>query len=281
MLSIIIVSLLSSAPNVDWFEGKPIYENPIGYVRSPETGMSLKSSSYRGADLKYLDAEIGRVIPIVRWKGKYFDAQLGAEAGGWFVLSYYQGRFPLITQDFLLAIPLMFRVGSLSGALKFNHLSAHVSEGFDELWEKTLSAEQKQKIQIVEQQENVSISPPIENYSRDFWSLEISKEANLGSLKIKSSAQLAYIHKIIPHGLGRWFGGDGIELQYFGLYTAGNVFYYQDTETLDLSGEFGWLLDDHDMQPRIFIGIYKGSDRRGQFMGRQQMKELSLGFAIR
>lgn len=277
MISVLLLSLFAV---VDVFDGKPIHESPLGYIRSVQSGISLKSSKYRGANLQYLDAEIGKSTPIIRLRNKDFDTQLGIEVGSWMVLGYYQGRFPLVTQDFLLAIPLMFRADNFSGAIKWNHLSSHRSDGFDFLWDKTLSPEQKQKIEAVEEQENVSISPPVKNYSRDFWSLEVSKKTNFKNLNAKSFLQLAYIHKIIPHGLGRWFGGNSFELEYFGFYIAENLMWYQDTNTIDFSIQTGWILEGHKSKPRVYVSYYSGSDRRGQFLGRT-MKEYGLGLSIR
>ena len=149
MINLLLLSVFSFT-GVDIFEGKPIYKNPLAYIRSPETGVSLKSSKWRQANLQYLDAVVGQTIPIVNFHEKYPDVQFGLEASTWAVLGYYEGRFPLITQDFLIAAPLMFRAGSWSGALKFNHLSSHRGDGFDLLWDKTLSPEEKQKIETVE-----------------------------------------------------------------------------------------------------------------------------------
>lgn len=280
MLNIIIASLLSSAPNVNWFEGKLIYENPIAYVRSPESGIALKSSKYKGVQFEYLDAEIGRTVPIVRWNNNDLDLQLGLEVGSWLVLGYKDGAFPMLTQDFLAAVPLMFRFGSFSGALKWSHLSSHFGDNFDVLWEKTLTPEQKHQINTVEDQGDVSIFPAIHSYSRDFISGEIADETNFGSLKLKSYIQLAYVYKMIPRYLKRWSGGIGNELRCFNFFLAEDFHYYQDVDDFGFSTQLGWLLQNHTTEPKVYLGYYHGSDRRGKLLGRK-MTEYSFGFAVR
>ena len=104
---------------------------------------------------------------------------------------------------------------------------------------------------------------------------------NVGKLKIKSSTQLAYIHKIIPHGLGRWFGGSNVELRYFGFYIAQNFMYYGDVKNFDISGQIGITDESHSHEPRVCVSVYKGSDRRGQFLGRKIPLEVGLGIFIR
>lgn len=277
MVGIFLLSALAVS-GISSLDDKPIYENPLAYVRSPECGLFLKASTYRGAKLKYLDAQIGRVVPIVHFQQQ--DIQLGLEAATWAVLGYHKGAFPLITQDFLISVPLMFRFYSFSGAIKFSHISSHRGDGFDLLWDKTLTPEEKQKIEMVERQEKISIMPPVQNYSRDFISGEIAQEIEFRSLKVKSYIQLAHIHKTIPHNLGRWFGGNGIELRYSNFYLAEDIHYYQDTETFDFAVQTGWLVSGDFAETRFCIIGYHGSDRRGQFLGRQ-MNELGIGIFIR
>lgn len=280
MLNIVFVSLLFASPNIEWFEGKPIYENPTSFVRSPESGIAIKSSEYKGVQFQYLDAEIGRTVPIIKLNNNSLDLQLGLEAGSWLVLGYKDGAFPMLTQDFLAAVPLMFRVGSFSGALKWSHLSSHFGDNFDVLWGKTLSPQQKQQINEVENQENVSIFPAIHSYSRDFVSAEVADETNFGSLKLKSYVQSAYVYKMIPRYLKRWSAGTGSELRYSNFFLAEDLRYYQDVDEFGFSTQLGWLLENHTSQPKVFFGYYHGSDRRGKLLGRM-MTEYSFGFAVR
>ena len=284
MFSAFLISILSFV-QVDVLDNKPIYQNPLAFVRSPESSIFLKTSTYRGARLKYLEAEIGRTIPIVRLRNRNgvfdFDLQLGIEAASWSILGYSEGSFPLITQDFLLAVPLMFKVSSVSGALKFNHISSHVGDGMDLLWDKSLTKEQKEKIETIENQGNVSISPPVKNYSRDFWSIEIAQTHDMGFATLKSYVHTGHVHKMIPKHLKRWFVGQGFELRHSsGLFLADDVRYNQDTDTLDFSAQGGWMFEGYFAEMRMCVTGYHGSNRRGQFAG-QKINEFGLGMFFR
>lgn len=284
MQLIVLLSILS-ASHIDMFDGKPIYENPIAWVRSPEIGISIRRSEYRKINLTYFDAAIGRIVPIIRLHQRNvynnLDFQVALEGGTWVLLGYDNGMFPLITQDFYFSIPLMFKINDLSGVLKWNHISSHRSEGFDILWKKVLTPEERYKIERTERQENISISLPTKNYSRDFVSLDLAYEFYVDGDTIKPYIQGGYIYKIFPRYLKRWFYGGGFEIKsQKGLFSATDIRYNQDTNTTDFAMQIGWELQNHSSKPRFCLNYYNGSDRRGQFLGRYQ-KEVGIGIYVR
>lgn len=288
MIGLFVCSLLATASHIDLFDGNPIYQEPLANVRSVETGISVKTSKYRGAQLRYFDALIGKVIPVFRYHtNQTTDVQLAIEAGTWAVLGYDEGAFPLITQDFLLAVPLLYRIrsfenlGDLSLALKYNHISSHRGDGFDLLWESTLTLDEKHKVKQLEEQQGISVAPPVKNYSRDFFSFDLAKEVVYGETKAKAYVSASYAHKMYPEKLKRWSAGNGVEVSHdSGFFLAGDLHYYQDTNSLDYSGQTGWIFYHHAVQPRIVISWYLGSDRRGQFVGRR-MQEIGIGIMFR
>lgn len=280
---VLLCALLSS---VEVFDNKPVYDNPIAYVRSPELGLSVNKTKYKGQDIAYLEGVIGRSVPVLTLPFENLKLQLGLEAGAWLALGNDGWSFPMITQDFYFSVPLYFRYKNLSGAVKFNHISSHKGDGMDILVEDTIPKEEKEQIEQIEEQKNVDISL-IERvaYSRDFLSLEVAYEYMIRDIKAKSYIHGGYIHNMHPDELGRLFVGGGTELkyetQYINPYYAHDIRYNQDTDSVDYSGQVGIItLTERLFESRLALTGYIGSDRRGQFVGRK-LKQIGIGVFIR
>ena len=281
------------------FKEKPIFENPIAYVRSPDSGITVNTSRYAGQPIGYLDAIFGGDFPLVTLNIRApssFDhllkLQLGVEAATWATLGYKEGAFPLLTQDFLVAIPLLFRYAGFSGAVKFNHISGHLGDGFEELVRETLPSDEKI---ILETADDLArdyglgvISKEPFSYSRDFFSCHIAYDDLVGNLARKVYLQYGYAHKIFPKGTKRSFAGGGFEIKYkagtFDPFYAQDTTWNQDVDSVDLSIQTGvYILSQSKsdlFEVRLAGTIYIGSDRRGQLMGRK-IKQFGLGLFIR
>lgn len=294
-----MVPWVCGASSVSFFDEKPLYSEPLANPRSPDTGAMVKKSRYLGEDVGYLDVSLGKDIPIItidtaNVRGKPLQIQFGLNGGFWATLGYDEGAFPLLTQDFLISVPLEFRWGKFSGAIKFNHISAHLGDGMDGLLEDKLSEKEKDDLDVAEEiledytgneEIGIVLKEPF-GYSRDFMSLHAAYESEMGVFEHRSYIHVGYAHKMIPDELKRWFFGGGVEAVYpsdkFAPYFATDVTYNQDTDSVDLSSELGAIIMSSQTKRhtfRIAFMSFIGYDRRGQMFGRK-MKELGVGFTI-
>jgi hypothetical protein len=267
----------------------PVFVEPLAFPRSAETYATVNTAKYHGFRIQYIEAAIGKGISVTSFESGDFIAQVGLEAGTWMTLGYVPDSFsfPLLTQDFLLSVPLTWRWNSLSGALKFNHISAHLGDGFDLLLEKTLTSAEKQQLAQAEQSGlDVQLVAP-KAYSRDFFSLLLSHDSYLGKLGTRTYVHAGYAHKMIPDKLGRWYLGNGLEAQYtlssFSPFYAQDVTWNQDTDSIDYSGQLGVMIEpaDEDLfEARFAFTAFAGSDRRGQMIG-NKLKQFGFGLFIR
>ena len=285
---------------LDFFEDRPLYSEPMAGIRSPDTGVTINTSKYKKERIGYLDVSLGRNLPIMTYQlsGDWLDdnlfIQLGLAGGFWATLGYDRGAFPLLTQDFLISIPLEVKFGNFSAAIKFNHISAHLGDGFDALLEENLSSKEKRDLDIAEdllegytkdEDVGITLKEPF-SYSRDFFSLSLSYEYRMGIFDGRTYWHGGYAHKMIPSELARSYVGTGTEMKYssksFAPYYATDVTYNQDTNSTDLSAELGAvvLAEETDrFSLRIAFTAFIGKDRRGQLIG-NNLKQFGLGFFI-
>lgn len=300
---LVLCTLLISTTAVasDWsvFDEKPLYKEPYAHVRSPDTGITINTSRYLGERVGYLEAAIGKNIPILSAQhqtraGQKLRIQIGLAAGFWATLGYDDGAFPLLTQDFLISIPVELKYGNFSGAIKYNHISAHLGDGFNGLLEGKLSEDEQNDLDTAEdmvedftgdEDTGITLKEPF-NYSRDFLSGHVAYDYKVGVFNNRSYAHIGYAHRMFPDNLGRWFFGSGFEAVHssgiFAPYYAQDVTYNQDTDSVDLSSEFGAvILSDKTKHytVRVAITMFVGYDRRGQLLGRK-MKQFGMGFFI-
>lgn len=302
VLTFIIALLFSAvghASTVSFFNEKPLHREPLAAPRSPDTGANIKKSRYLGIDVGYIDVSVGKNIPIVTVEameimGDTLILQTGLAGGFWATLGYADGAFPLLTQDFLISVPLEFRWGNFSGAIKFNHISAHLGDGLAGLIEDQLSEEERKELDTAEdvlrdytghQDAGIILKEPF-SYSRDFMSVSVGYDSKLGIFDQRSYVHAGYAHKMIPDELKRWFFGSGVEAIYpsevFAPYFAQDITYNQDTDSVDLSSELGAIILSGETKHytfRVAFTGFIGKDRRGQLVGRK-MKEFGIGFFI-
>jgi hypothetical protein len=296
LLSLLICSsALANTVEFSFFDLKPLYREPFANLRSPDAGISLNTSRYKGQRIMYFEAAIGRNIPIVtsHIKPELFDdeilVQLGLSAGFWATLGYDDGAFPLLTEDFIISIPLEFKYGNWTGAIKFNHISAHLGDGFDKLLKGKLSTSDQKDLDDVEDivGENVGIvlrKPVV--YSRDFITLHAAYSYKIGKLNSRTYLHAGYAHKMMPEKLDRWFTGSGTEVVYpsktLAPYYAQDVTWHGDTDSVDLSFEAGVIILSSETRYytlRVGFTGYIGIDRRGQLVG-NKLKQFGLGLFI-
>jgi len=270
---------------------KQIFDVPLAYPRSPgNLGLSANFTKYKGMDIWYLEGQLGRNIPLVTAEIEDLKLQLGIEAQAWIALGYDDWCFPLLTEDFLLAIPLSFRYGNFSGAFAFKHISAHRGDGMNALLEETLSASERKEYEfyddIAEDNGMDLVLDETEAYSRDFFSLCLSYDYKIRQIESRIYGHLGYAHKMVPDEIKRWFVGTGFEAVYpsniIAPYYAQDVTYNQDTDTVDYSGQLGAIIaheEDDVLAVRFALSVYIGSDRRGQMLGRKE-KRINFGIYI-
>ena len=288
-MNVLLITALVSG--VNFFGAAPLYEEPLANVRSPDTGMTMNTSRYLGDRVYYLEATIGKNVPVSTLTLRDLSVQFSLQGGAWLILGYDDFAFPMLTQDFFFAFPLSFKLGQLSGAIKYNHISSHQGDGFDALMEEQLTKRERKEIEFYERiakQNGVDIllSEPV-SYSRDFGSLHLAYDYNVDRAKVRSYVHVGYVHKMIPDNLKRWFVGAGTEVIYplriASPYYAHDTTYNQDMDSLDYSGELGVVFltqEDSLFEFRIALTGYVGSDRRGQLVGRK-LKQFGFGFFIR
>jgi hypothetical protein len=278
MIATLFSLVLLTSP-VTFLEEKPLYENPIAYPRSPESGLALRQSTFFGERVQYLEGIIGKTVPIVDYKNTW---QFGLEAATWVMLGYDDGAFPLLTQDFYFSFPVYFKLYQLTGALKFNHISSHKGDGIDGILEQNLSDEEKAKLDEVERYSNLDVNL-VERvaYSRDYLSADFAFEHRIRGFDTKTYVRGGYAHKMIPENLKRWFFGYGTEIKYKLLFYAHDITYNQDVDSIDYSAQAGIMLNSGGLfECRLAMTGYHGSDRRGQFLGRK-LNQIGIGVFFR
>jgi hypothetical protein len=265
--------------------------DPPAIVRSPNSGLSINSIKYAGKSTWCLETTLGKNFPLLTVSVDDLSLQLTIKAGAWLKLGYDDGAFPLLTEDFLIAVPISVKYRSWSGYIAFNHISAHLGDGFNSMMEDEASKKTRRETEKYEDLASNSIGYDVElllrkpfPYSRDFISALVMCEIDLRGVKSKIYATAGYAHKMIPKHLGRWYVGGGVdlskELQDFKPYVSQDLRYNADTDTVDYSIQVGNHFDmGYDFQSRIYLGMYKGSDRRGQLLG-EYSTTFNFGLAV-
>lgn len=288
MVSPLLVTLISA---IELFNNQPIFQDPIAAPRSPYSYLTVKTSTYLGERIYYLEAAIGKQIPIATLKLDTATFQFGIDAAAWIDLGYDDGAFPLLLQDFYFGFPLSFKYNNFSVALKFGHISSHVGDGLDGMLEKTLSDKERQEYEQAERigssyGYSVSLTEPI-NYSRDFESLQLAYATKINSVDTKLYAQAGYAHRMFPKYLGRWFVGNGLEFEYAGAYFtpyyAQDVTWNLDVDSVDISSQLGTIINKKTgdlIELRLCLTLYAGSDRRGQLVGRK-LRQVGFGMLVK
>jgi len=296
ILLIVLSLVLSSSAQAgyDILKHKPLFEPPLANPRSASSGMSINTSKYKGIRIAYVEGIIGREIPIITWINHTFSFQIGLEATTWITLGVPTDglTFPLLTQDFHFAFPVSFRYEGWSMSVKFNHISAHKGDGFDDIAKATLTLTEREEFENLERlgdQNGIDISlvGPF-SYSRDYMSYHVGYDLYLNEIHIRPYFHIGYLHKVIPDDLGRWFFGNGADVIYeagwLSPFFAQDVTWNEDTNSVDLSIRAGAFLfkDDANLADiGITFNAFVGEDRRGQLLSRKRMKEFGIGFFIR
>ncbi|MHA2280186.1 MAG: DUF1207 domain-containing protein [Promethearchaeota archaeon] len=302
ILSLLICSSALAKDTVKFssFNLRPLYREPFAGLRSPDTGFTINTSKYQKQRVKYFEASLGKNVPIVTMHinpdsfENELTFQLGLAAGFWGTLGYDDGAFPLLTEDFLISIPLEFRWGNWSGAVKFNHISAHLGDGFEGLLEEELSPKDQEELDTAEdiledlsgnEDVGITLKEPFA-YSRDFMSFHVAYNHKIGILNGRTYAHVGYAHKMIPDDLKRWFVGSGFEAIYpsdtLAPYYAQDVTWNEDTDSVDVSVELGVVVLSSETKYctlRVALTGYIGTDRRGQLMD-NRLKQFGFGFFI-
>jgi hypothetical protein len=290
LLVVLLFSATASATEFKFLNEPLIYKDPLAYPRTPSMSITIDTSEYLKQRVGYFNGSIGKTFPLITMKAQEFKLQLGVEAGTWITLGYDAGTFPLLTQDFLIAAPLSFRYKGFSGAVKYNHISAHLGDGMDKLLKKHMSAVELEKLKEDEKNMNngysIRLVDPIV-YSRDFVSLHGAYDfEKIGDVDIKYYVQAGYATKMIPNNLMRYFVGNGVEIKYncavFSPYIAEDITWYADVKDTGYSAQIGGYIGERASNPfnvRIATTIYRGADRRGQFVGKK-LEEFGIGIFI-
>lgn len=261
----------------DFLDSEQIFEVPLAYPRSSgDIAFSINTSIYNKHRILYFEGVLGRNIPLVTMKSTKIPLQfqLGIEASTWVMLGYKGGAFPLLTEDFLMGVPLSFRYEQFSGALSYKHISAHRGDGLGALLKNTLSEEEQQEY----------LKP--KSYSRDFISLYLSYEYIVNEIESRTYIHIGYAHKMIPSKLGRIFYGTGFEAKYpckyIVPYYSQDVTWNEDNDSVDYSYQFGtYILPDENnlFTVRVAMIGFVGYDRRGQLTD-NKIKRFGLGLFI-
>lgn len=269
--------------------GKPIVSDPPAILRAPHSGVSVNTMDYDSHSIFYIDAALGKDFPLITLENNVFVAQVSLKGGAWVSLGCDNGAFPLLTEDFLIAAPLSFKYDKWSGYISYNHISAHLGDGFDKMvdrdesdvsdlikpYEKSIQAEGF-KLSIMTKEPFV--------YSRDFMSILLMRDDKLLSADIKYYITAGYAHKIMPKRLKPWYlaGGVHIEKSYTNAkpYFSQDIRYNADVDHIDYSAQLGiYFKSLYGFQNRIYASFYTGSDRRGQLLGKCT-NILGFGFAV-
>jgi hypothetical protein len=298
-LSILVTTNAYAGIEFSFLNDDPLYKEPLANIRSPDIGITLNTFKYRGQRVEFIEASLGRNIPIITTSilpGQDWDnpllLQLGMAVGSWITLGYDDGAFPLLTQDFLISIPLSFKYGGLSAAIKYNHISAHLGDGFDKLLEEELSNKEQKDLEMAEDllesfagnEEIGIILKEADAYSRDFISLHAAYDYKIGIFDSRMYIHGGYAHKMVPEELGKSFYGNGFEVLYksdiISPYYAQDITWHEDTDNTDVSMELGVIfLPKNKFIFRIAATGFIGKDRRGQLLG-NKVKQFGIGLFV-
>ena len=293
LLLLLLIPAQASA-ECSFFEGELLFQNPKAFVRSPSNGMELQSSRYLGNRIWNLEGSMGAQSPLITCDDgdPKLQFQLGLEAGMWIVLGYKDGAFPLLVQDFAVSVPLSFKWGNVTGAIKWNHISAHLGDGMDVLLEDNLTKEEREEWELYKTIANdfdvdLTLSEPFA-YSRDFVSGHLAGYFQDYPWGITAYVHGGWAYKIAPN-LRRYYIGMGFEVFPYGAdkfqpYYAQDITYNADTDSMDFSAQLGVNLfgvepkypEERTVRPRLALTGYMGSDRRGQLIGRR-IKQVGIG----
>lgn len=263
-------SIAFADTNIDFFSEPQIFNVPLANPRSPgDIAFSINTSKHQNQRIVYLEGIIGRVIPLSTLSIDDWKIQLGIEGSVWITLGYKDKTFPLLTEDFLIGLPLSFRYKRFSGALAYNHISAHIGDGLTE-------------------EDNIGLSlSDLEPYSRDFLSLYLSYEYTFDDIESRIYSHIGYAHKMVPKELGRSFFGMGFEAKYSCRYLipyySQDVTWNGDNDSVDYSYQLGVYIfpnKDDIFTVRIATTGFVGYDRRGQLMN-NKIKKFGFGLFIR
>jgi len=265
LLSLLIASpayaLVFSALNLE-----PIYQSPVAHPRTPTLSATTYLSYQNPRKVGYIEVNIGRAINLTSWTGAgdHFIGTFGIdlEVGTW--LSFGKNRklnFPLLTEDYYVSLPLSFRVYTITGAFKYNHISAHLGDGMKE--------------------------PDIRKitFCRDFFSLHLAHELIIQDQLIKSYIHSGWAFNIKPKDIGRWFVGGGVETKWLWPgtvpFVALDTTWNQDTGSTDISAHIGVETKTRwsNLVWRTAIISFIGKDRRGQLFG-EQLRRIGIGVEI-
>lgn len=240
----------------DLYGRATIFPVPIAHPRAPQMGLSLDLRS-KGVDFA---AAIGARVPLMSWEfaKQTMALQIGVDAGVWSNLKRNdQIMFDLQNGDYLLGLPIMFRWKNVSAVVRFAHISAHLGDGAAE--------DGRQRI----------------NYSREFATWHVAYTTPITSyIQARFYTGLGVIVRSRPLNVGRMSADLGTELrgpQFWLLRPvfAGNLSYNQDTDTVDLGGQLGVEYatpPQGAFTPRFVLELYRGSDRRGQYLGDRETR---------
>lgn len=269
---LIFLFVLPAQAGWKFLERETIYDNPLAHPRSPVFGLSINTSKHEDQQITYLDVLMGGRIGIISFSTGSLQLQSGVEAGGWFTLGWKEGTsFSMLTEDYLVSAPLSIRYRGLSATVKWNHISAHLGDGMNDLLEKDLEGKKKREYEFYDEYAeskgmDLKLTRPLV-YSRDFISLLLSYKY-LGTFR--NYIHLGYSYKIIPEELGKWYAGAGMEIQWWpkscSPYTAIDATWNQDTGGVDLSTQVGWMMRPNPNSLAFYIALtgYTGHNRRGQ-----------------
>jgi len=233
---------------VNFLTTDTLYSNPIANPRTPMFSLFVSNTNNR-ADVR---AALGKSFGLINWDD---TLQLGIEAGTWSTLAHKkESAFNLISDDYIISIPIMFSFVAgqtkISGALKYNHISAHLGDGA-----KTIIDDIKDTV-----------------YSREF----ISTYLNLQLEELTLHFLLGYSLVVIPESLGRYFIGGGWQIHIDYFLFANNLTWNDDVESLDISMFVGLCSKNKNLESGLGLMAYFGSDRRGRLFDKRDDR-LSLG----
>jgi hypothetical protein len=267
--SVIIFTFCSSIFSTSYhLLDKPlIFNELVAYPRSPESKFVLVGSEYLNKKVVYFDSAIAINFPVLTIIFTDLQLQMNPQAAAWMLLASKDDAFPLLTQDFVLSVPISFKYKKISGALKYNHISAHLGDGVKKILK-----------------DDDILKPFV--YSRDFISLILAYDYKVDGIDSRFYTNVGYAHKMYPKHLKRYFIGKGIEFKLvknnLSPYCANDFTYNADTDSLDYSSQCGMYLShkkENLFDIKLALTLYIGSDRRGQLLGRE-MKEFGLGVFV-
>lgn len=294
MMHTFILLILLSATHVDVLSQQNVYSDPLAFNRAPESGISIDTSKYKGKQLTYLQASIGKDLPIITATTRFANmtelhTQISMAACTWITLGYKDWVFPLLTQDFLVRTRLSLKYGHFSTTLSYNHISAHLGDGMEMLLESSLSKNDKQRLHTYQDLAksmgvNIDLAAPFA-YSRDFITTQGAYEREDRWFQSKFYARFGAAWKIIPE-MKPYFFGLGFEetlLSRPSPYLAFDMSYDADVNRLSLSGQLGvyiWNDKESGTSIRMALTAYHGKDLRGQLLG-EELNQFGIGVFVR